>query len=104
MNKDKFNLNIMKKLPHWLKGGVTLGSIFLIIPILLTIVSFVIKDSWKVLIRASLFPTLQFFSSKLDGPPVASFLVITLVINTVFWFLIGCLMGWIIGKIKMKNV
>jgi len=98
----------MKKLPYWLKGGLILGTIFLITPILSIITSFIIKDSWRgfiiILIRVSLFPVLQLMVLQADGPPVASLLVIIAVINVIFWFLIGCLMGWIIGKIKRKNI
>jgi len=115
----KWLINKMKSKPAWLKGGVILGGIYIFIEIAL-IVSCIFLASqgpyFLVYLTPSflLFPLGYFFSTSYINSLINSFFTgnsfnsllpffVFGIINTILFFLIGSIIGFIVGKIKSRN-
>jgi len=94
-----------KEWPAWLKGGVILASFMFVIEVFVLIIGSLIECAGTagtsigtlcLLLQYLSFAIIPaFFLEFANIHPV--FVVLYLI---VFWFLIGSLIGWIIGKIK----
>ena len=117
---------IWKNWPRWLKGGIIFTAIFYIFAILLIIFSIVtLRNSppstpfdflgivflimilflLPLIIFAMLFGIApeNIFSGMTPSFGQIIILILGLLLNTLFIFLVGALIGWFFGKIKSKN-
>ncbi len=88
------------------KGGVIgLGLYIIVNVITLSLSLFLAKVQFVFLIFifTAYFP-MAFLFIELFGP-LSNFsgIIIFLLINSIFWFVVGSLTGWIYGKIKSRN-
>ena len=99
-----------KKLPYWLKGGIIGGSIGLLLAIFSNMGTFVLDISYPRSLVYLSYPALyvsgllifsiigcKSFGCVLLLMPLFGFLVI------LQGFIIGAIIGWIVGKIKSKK-
>jgi len=80
----------------WLKGGLIFGVIYFLICIIVGIIYLFDFNPFIVLVLAYfiIFPISYFINLGIS--------FITIIINLIFWFIIGALIGWLIGKINKK--
>ena len=92
--------------PYWLKGGIYFLCVVLFILGLDYLLEYVIFQSagdmgtlpmWIVTMIS--FPILLLFFFTQDSP----WLILTIILEIIYLFLIGTIIGWIIGKIKMAR-
>ena len=91
-----------KKLPSWVKGGI-IGGIIGIIPLIYVVI-------WLVILKNSTLSDIVLFPVNLVDNLLSTFLysggdmggIIVLFIAPIFYFLIGALIGFIVGKLKKK--
>jgi len=97
-----------KDWPYWLKGGIIAAAIYWIVVLLFIIAG---PKGWSGLGMAQvlmlmLMPSSWFTLGPLEGfleqVPVVAFLFVIL-LQTAIYFVVGVLIGLIIGKIKSKK-
>ena len=93
-----------KKLPYWLKGGIV-AVIFLV---LFNILLFLILDSNDCLndMSTATCPVTSNLSNIISFPSyfISSELFSAILIELVFYFVLGAFIGWIYGKMRAKRV
>lgn len=93
-----------KNLPSWVKGGLVLSSIFILLVIFFTIVD---PDSWTFLalpvILFIYFVAEDFLKDLGIRFTETYWFFITLFLSLFFYFILGAIIGFIIGKIKNRN-
>lgn len=115
-----------KKLPYWVRGGIILAGIYLIISFICLVevqINYGKSDwgptgrgtvgYWVIMLLGiclfSIYEKLYFFVNKLvynvAHPNTKEFLplLIFIILNSIIYFIIGSIIGWIIGKIKNKQ-
>ncbi|MCR4334778.1 MAG: hypothetical protein NUV47_03585 [Patescibacteria group bacterium] len=94
-----------KKMPYWLKGGVIGGGVLIVSYILSTscLYLFTSSDSWGLECLLFSIPSIPIINILLSFPSSYSFSSLLIFsIELVIWFLIGSLIGAIVGYIKKK--
>ena len=94
---------------YWLKGGFILGAINVVLSLISLMMSASAEDSiskafaffWIALIDYPAFKLAQSFLSSSFDSAFGAFLI-AIIFGTIQWFLIGTILGWIVGKIKSK--
>jgi len=110
-----------KKLPYWAKGGIIGASIVILLAILNLFVS---SNDTSVILYPVIYAYLAFiglslgvFTSLLSGHfgiswntfyvQCSNFMcpanITGVLISAVIWFLIGAIIGWIVGKVKSRK-
>lgn len=103
-----------KNWSYWLKGGIVaviISIILLIIPFLLFL--FITVDGYIgtiffyiyfISLRISIFPAflMRFVQGASDSSAINVTMLIV-IISLITWFVIGAIIGWIYGKIKLKR-
>ncbi len=91
-----------KKWPYWVRGGVIGGGVAL----LSTVVSFLVCSSPDLLCTVLSFQTFPLlplvpFTINIPNDLFSAFVVIG---STVVWFLIGAILGGVIGRLEKKKI
>jgi|SRR6185369_13077460 len=96
----------MKQKRYWLRVGITLA----IINIILCVIAFNLPEVKNPHnnsdLIALLFPNILISSFALswmgwsEGMPT---ILVYLIPGSIFWFIVGAILGWIYGKIKNRN-
>ena len=90
-----------KNWPSWLKGGIIFFFVHLIISIILFIFFFKGEFNFAGLFALSIdLPLFLFGCSSSDGLTFQRFCYP--IAGSLFYFLIGAIIGWIYGKLKSK--
>ena len=103
-----------KDLPYWVKGGIILASLNMIyslanmVAINLLNIPLHLLSFNKLLTNISFFPSFEIFRVRVIYPFVIylgnqTALYRFLLINTIFWLIVGFLFGWIYGKIRKRK-
>ena len=85
-----------KKLPTWLKGGIIVGIIPLIIYLIFLIFIDSIDEGTYIITCATIF-FCEIISYKRDT------FVFTGIFAVIVWFIIGAIIGLIVSKIKQRK-
>jgi len=88
-----------KELPAWIKGGIILGVLDIIL-VLYVIISSHPLDAQLLALGIVQFPSLFLFSWL--GQNYTQNIYIISLGGILTWFLIGAIIGWIVGKIRNK--
>lgn len=106
-----------KEWPSWLKGGMVLVIIYIILILLSVFTLYYDFTTWTSEVMfwtyvAIVSPT-EFLSLILPikfplgigflGGPSDSEMITSLIVLAIFYFFIGSIIGWIYGKIKNRN-
>lgn len=95
-----------EKIPYWFRGGLILETIYIIIGIISFVLGKNCTNDFGCLIYVVplIFPAFLIPSfNSLVGSEGLKFLPVLIITNMIIIFPIGCLIGWIIGKIKSKK-
>ncbi len=95
MKNKKLEIGKEKKKNYLLKGGMIGAGIYLIFSILTIIFLFI---NWEY--KSVIYPVLIYFPSILFFNLNDWFL---LLINLIFYFVVGVLIGWVYKKYKMRK-
>jgi ABC-type phosphate transport system permease subunit len=97
-----------KDWPSWLEGGIILSGLYIIINILMLIAGYALGGEGLILFLITSHFPIAFILHNLFNFSTSStetFLggsIIYLILNTIIFFLIGALIGLIIGKLRKK--
>ena len=86
-----------KEWPSWLKGGL-IGFVVSVILQLVPLIGFLIRAPVGLIL---LFILLPFVGENKISDDTAGILTVSL--SLIFYFLIGALIGWIVGKMKSNQ-
>jgi len=86
----------MKK---WVKNGLIGIGVF----VLLLLGYYIINRNTDSPIASFLGSIISFPGDYFPGPQTPINVAIFIIIEILFWFLLGALIGWIIGKLKKKS-
>ncbi|MFA4953062.1 MAG: hypothetical protein WC584_02475 [Candidatus Pacearchaeota archaeon] len=81
-----------KNWPSWLKLGISLSVIYIIIAIF----AFIFNDEKGILFSIANLPLSEII--QING--LLWYYTFLPILSFVFWFIIGAIIGWLIGKIK----
>jgi hypothetical protein len=88
---------------NWKKGnfiwGIIFASIFVLIILIGNFVNMCIPSGWAT-ISKWLYPPLWFIKGNLSGCYPNT---LDIIISLLIWFVLGTVIGWIIGKIRKKK-
>ena len=90
-----------KNIPLWLKGGIIFG----ILAIIYVIIFYgAMESSYNLLLYPDSCILQDSFPASLPALPFWCYLVFGpgLIFHIPIWFIYGCIIGWIYGKIKKK--
>ena|SRR3989344_1812488 len=101
--------------PYWVKGGLLAVTIYIIVTIILIPFGQVKSGYFKDVPYWIMYPNFVGYLLSLSltpSPKPGPFLdfmislnnLLIFIYSAIFYFLIGALIGWIVGKFKSKNV
>lgn len=91
----------MKQKRYWLRGGISLLLVYIILVFLISRGSFYVSGD-NTIILSIITPVVTWFTSLHGSSPVLQLTLVYLQ-GLVGYFAIGALLGWIYGKIKNRN-